>query len=377
MMHILQKGISRNLFVGVLTVFLFLVLLMAFSFHYMIIKNSAFLRSLVMRTGEEYAMGKTSVIMQRTETSRYRSLEHLGMELRRYASSDSSILGVMIFGRTADDNYFRVLYKYSLNASFSIDVETGSVVAPQNFNDYRQKGLFSPAVDPTIHVNGAFSWRNVYHPFRMERRNLVICFMVSSAGGLAILEEYEASIEKLKRIVIIIHSAAAVTVVAFLVFFLHNYRILLNELAHSMKRASSGDLSVSISAPRGDELEELAASFNSLVEEIRGMKEREKSVLPRDSLDDVFKTGVEKLKSGMFDDAIHLFSALTILRPESFGSYFNLGVAYAKMRRYTESVAMFDRAYAINPHNETVNVYRQKVLELQLRYGEERGENQG
>lgn len=373
MMYILRKGISRNLFIGVSGVFFFLVVLMAFSFHYMIVKNSVFLRSLVMRTGEEYALGRASMIVERTQSVRITSVENLGAELRRHASSDNSILGILVFGRTADDNYFRLLYKNSLNTSFPIDVETGSVVTPENSNDYLQKGLFGPAVDPTIHANGAFAWRNVYHPFRMDGRNLVICTMVSSVGGLAVLDEYEASIEKLKRIVIIIHSVAVVAVVAFLLFFLRYYRLLLNALAHFMKRASRGDLSVSISAPSGDELEEIAASFNSLVEELRVMKEREKSVPLRDYLDDVFKVGVEKLKSGMFGEAIHLFSALTILRPESFGSYFNLGIAYAKMRRYTDSIGMFDRALAANPNHEMAQVYRKKVQNLKLRYGEEQG----
>lgn len=373
----LQKGISRNLFIGVLAVVLFLVLLMAFSFHYMIVKNSAFLRSLVMRTGEEYALGRTLVIMQRAETGNYRSLDHLGMELCRYASSDTSILGVMIFGRTEDDNYSRLLFKSSLSASFAIDVPIGSMVMLEKHNEYLQKGFFSPVVDPSIHMHDVFAWRNVYHPFRMERRNLVICFMVSSARSLAVLEEYEISIEKLKKIVVIVHSIAVLTVMVMLIFFLHYYRLLINSLARSLRRASSGDLSVAISAPRGDELEELAASFNSMVEELRMMKEREKSVSSRDSLDDIFKSGVEKLKSEMYEDAIHLFSALTILRPDSFGSYFNLGVAYAKMRCYTEAIGMFDRALAANPNHEMARNYRQKVRDLQLRYGEERGENQG
>ncbi len=377
MMYILRKGISRNLFIGISIVFFFLVALMTFSFHYMIGKNSAFLRSLVMRTGEEYALARASMIVERMAISRKDSAESLGAELRRYASADSSVLGVLIFARTADDRYFRVLYRNSLHASFRIDVESGSVVMPEHFNEYLQKGLFAPAVDPIIHTSGAFAWRNVYHPFRMERRNLVICFMVSSLGGLAVLDEYETSIEKLKRVIVIIHSLAAVAVVAFLAFFLHYYRLLLNALAHFMKRASRGDLSVSISAVEGDELEELATSFNNLVEELRVMKEREKSISPRDTLDDVFKAGVEKLKAGMLEDAMHIFSALTILRPESFGSYFNLGVAYAKMRRYTESIEMFDRALAANPHHAIAHSYRQKVHELQLRYGEERSGTQG
>jgi len=373
----LRKGISRNLFVGVSAVFFLLVVIMAFSFHYMIAKNSEFLQSLVMRTGEEYALGRASMMVEHAGAGFYRTVDHLGAEIKRQASRDSSILGVLIFGRTADDSYFRVLYKDSLNASFALDVDIGSVVTLENHNEYLQKGVFSPTVDPTIHVSGAFAWRNVYHPFRMERRNLVICVMVSSAGGLAVLEEYESSMKKLKRVLVVVHSAAAVAVIVMLVFFLHYYRLLLNSLAESLKRATAGDLTVSISAPQGDELEELASSFNGLVEELRMMKEREKSVPLRDPLDDVFKAGVEKLKSGMIDDAIHLFSSLTMLRPESFGSYFNLGVAYAKMRRYGVSIEMFDRALAINPNHEMARSYRQKVHELQLRFGEEQGGHQG
>jgi tetratricopeptide (TPR) repeat protein len=377
MMQMLRKGMSRNLFIGISAVFFLLVVLMSLSFHYMIARNSAFLQSLVLKTGEEYVASRALLIIERAGDGRYRNPEHLAAELRRYALSDASILGIMIFGRTADENYFRLLSKNSLNAAFTIEPEVGSVVTLESSNEYLQKGLFNLAVDPAIHANGPFVWRNVYHPFRFERRNLVICFMVSSAGGLAVLDEYESSIEKLKKIVVLVHSAAALAVVVMLALFLHNYRLLLNLLANSLKRASSGDLSVQISTAGGDELEELAASFNSLVEELRVMKEKEKTVSARDSLDDAFAIGVDKLKMGMLDDAIHIFSALTILRPESFGSFFNAGVAYAKMRRYDASIEMFERALSINPAHETAKSYLEKVRVLRDRYGGEHCDDQG
>jgi hypothetical protein len=245
-MHMLRKGMSRNLFIGISGVFFLLVVLMSLSFHYMIARNSAFLQSLVLKTGEEYAASRALLIIERAGGRRYRNPEHLVAELRRHALFDASILGIVIFGRTADENYFRLLSKNSLNAAFTIEPEVGSVVTLESSNEYLQKGLFNLAVDPAIHHNGPFVWRNVYHPFRFERRNLVICFMVSSAGGLAVLDEYESSIEKLKKFVVVVHSAAALAVLAMLALFLHNYRLLLNFFYNSLKGASSWFLSVVI-----------------------------------------------------------------------------------------------------------------------------------
>ena len=200
--------------------------------------------------------------------------------------------------------------------------------------------------------------------------------------------------------------------------FIQNYSLFLKSLAGYFGRASRGDLAVNISAPDDDEMQELAASFNGLIEEMRVLKEREKAVSERaaeeiisagklsderaadkkaaderaaeakvaearaaeekiaagniadekDPVDDMFRMGVQKLKDGNLEDAVHVFRALQLMRPESFGSYFNLGVAYAKMRSYDASLEMFDRALELNPAHELAKGYIDKVKQLKERY---------
>jgi len=89
----------------------------------------------------------------------------------------------------------------------------------------------------------------------------------------------------------------------------------------------------------------------------------------KDTLGDIFKFGVTLLKENRLDDAAALFTTLTFLKPEGFGSYFNLGVIYARRRDYAKSMDMFERALQANPGNELTKQYIEKIRKLQ--YGDE------
>jgi len=367
-MQIMRPGLSRKFILLVASVFLLLIILMAFSFRYLVTETSDLVRTILMKGGDEVVLERTAMVMERLKAGRFRHTSDFIAELRRAASADGSLLHVLVFARTADDEYYRIIEKIRLNAAFDVDAEVKSVVALERDNEYLKKGVYGPAADPWIHASGTFTWRNVYHPFNLNRRNLVVGFMVSAGRTAAALGEYDESMGRIRRNAVIINAAAALVVLIALALFIQNYRLLLKNLAAHIARASRGDLAVNMSAPEGDELQELASSFNGLVEEMRVMKEREKQYAEKDPLDDMFRAGVAILKEGRLDDAVSVFGALRLLRPESFGSYFNLGVAYAKMRRYDDSLEMFDKALAINPTHELARGYADKVRLMKKRY---------
>ncbi len=289
-------------------------------------------------------------------------------QLKTNASRDPAILHVLVLGRTGDDDYFRVLEKVALNASFTVNAEEKTTVTVEGGDDYLRKGVYQSVVDPSVYASSAFSWRNVYHPFRLNQRNLVVGFMVSQERTVSALREYNESIRRIKRNILIIIAIAAVAVFFVMALFIQNYSLLLKKLSGYLNRASRGELELNMSAPADDELRELADSFNGLMDEMRGLKEREKTLAAQDPLDDVFKTGVGRLKEGLLEDAAALFGALRVLRPESFGSFFNLGVTFAKMRDYDGALAMFQRALEINPDHELARGYMEKAIQLKKRY---------
>ncbi len=376
-MQFLKPGLSRKFILPVAAVFLFLIALMAFSFRYMAAETSELLRTILMKGEDEVALERTAMVMERLKGGRFRHVPDVIDGLRRAASADASLLHVLVFSRTADDEYHRIIEKIRLNAAFEVDAEVKSEVALERNNRYLKRGVYVPVADPWIHASGAFTWRNVYHPFNFGRKNLVVCFMVSAGRTSAALAEYDESMGRIRRNALIINSAAALAVLAALALFTQNFRFFLSKLSAHIARASRGDLAVNISAPEGDELQELASSFNSLVEEMRVLKKREKQYADKDPLDELFKSGVEVLKEGRLDDAVTLFRALGFLRPESFGSYFNLGVAYVKMRRYGDSLEMFNKALAVNPGHALAREYAEKVSLMKERYDRGVDENSG
>jgi tetratricopeptide (TPR) repeat protein len=140
-----------------------------------------------------------------------------------------------------------------------------------------------------------------------------------------------------------------------------------------MRKAAEGEFNVSLKETKDNDLNELALSFNTIVSELKGLKEKEnlvKDIENKDSLNDLFKFGVNMLKENRFDDSINIFKTLTMLKPDGFGSFFNLGVAYAKKKEYNASLAMFGMALESNPdHEHTIN-YIEKVKRLQTLHEE-------
>ncbi len=98
-------------------------------------------------------------------------------------------------------------------------------------------------------------------------------------------------------------------------------------------------------------------------------KEKLLGLEKKDTLGDIFKFGVTLLKENRLEDAAALFTTLTFLKPEGFGSYFNLGVIYARRKDYAKSMDMFQRALQANPGNELTMQYIEKIRKLQ--YGDE------
>jgi len=135
-----------------------------------------------------------------------------------------------------------------------------------------------------------------------------------------------------------------------------------------MRKAAEGELDISLKQTNDSDLNELALSFNTIVSELKGLKEKEsliKDMEQKDTLNDLFKYGVNMLKENKFDDSIHVFKTLSMLKPDGFGSYFNLGVAFARKKEYDNSLNMFRKALDSNPDHNLTTSYIEKVKRLQ------------
>jgi tetratricopeptide (TPR) repeat protein len=277
---------------------------------------------------------------------------------------------IIVFLKTSDENYFKVINKIPLNQVINFEIDVDAVVTENREINYLKKGIFRGTADPNIYSSGELSWRNIYQPLALNSRTAVVQFVISSLKLHTAINEYSESLSSIRNYIILITSMVILALVAAFYLFTQNYTLLIRNLSGHMKRARSGDLDVRL-RPRDDsDLSELAESFNSLIEDIKDLKEKgaKPAETEADSMNAVFRRGVDLLKDSRFDDSISIFRAFIIMRPESFSGYFNLGVALAKKRNYSESLSMFQKARELNPAHDLTRIYVEKVVRLKNAY---------
>lgn len=366
----LKPGMSTKLILGSTAIIALFILLMAFSFQQLLTKNENVIKNIVLHSNDLILLEKVRMLVERISGDRIQNSASLAASIKRECARRSEFLYVIVYAKTADENYFTVQQKIPLSRSLHFNIETDGPVQENKEENYIKKGLVKPIVEPVIYRQKDIAWQNVYHPFAIQKRHYVLAFSIASHASVP-LQEYTTFLGGIRNSVI---AGAALMVIIILIvslLFHQNFTLLIRNLSRSLKRAARGELDINLNPESDVELSELALSFNSLIDEIKELKEKEKIIQDlekKDTLNDIFKYGVNLLKENTIDDAITIFRALILLKPESFGSYFNLGVAYAKKKQYDISEKMFWKAYQFNPENELILQYIDKVKRLRKAY---------
>lgn len=374
-----RAGISKRFVIVIASIVSALVLILAVAFNQVLRSNHSMLNRTIVAGHERLLLARCETMVRALARHRPAKAAGLARDIRSLCGTEADCLNVIIFTRTADENYFRAAEIVSINPAIETGITRDDVVRENREAGYLKKGLFEPAVDPLVRASGGLYWQNVYMPYSLGKKEVVLQFSYSSADLQAALDEYSAETGRMKKIVALLATALVLAVFGASYLFMHNFTLLIDGLSASIKKASAGELDVNLNAGADAELMELATSFNSLVGGMRELKEREKSfeekekilseLENKDTLGDIFKFGVTLLKENRMDDAAALFTTLTFLKPEGFGSYFNLGVIHARRRDYEKSLDMFERALRTNPGNELTIQYIGKIRKL--RYGDE------
>lgn len=331
--------------------------------------------------------------------------------------SDSSILGMILFSKTADESFFRVVDTGSNSSSFRIPVIRGQKVKEGTEENWIRKGLFDPTVETTPYSANENYWHNVYLPVKIKDNTYVLRIMISAAPAVFALDDLIASTTEVQIILIIVSGLLIIISLVSAFLFLRSYLMIISGITGYAKKAAAGDHNMVLNESASEEIFELALSFNSLVGELRdkertinSLRERENEAIKSrntaaaeevrtelgktiqsledelkraveekerilaeesktDELSLTFRKGVELLKSGSLDEAHTIFSALALVKPDGFGAHFNLGVVYAKKRMFEESLHAFEIARGINPAHTLTNDYIDKVTRLKKSYG--------
>ncbi|MFW5862791.1 MAG: HAMP domain-containing protein [Spirochaetota bacterium] len=270
-------------------------------------------------------------------------------------------VGLYIFSRTSDDNYYRLSEVVKANPELAATFRKGTTLSEERSGEIIRRGLTEISVDTEIRSKNGHAWQNVFFPLPGEKKNHVVMMQSPAYNVLAILRKFEESSHAMKIRVLIITSISMVVVIFLVLLFTHNIHMFVDNLSGSIRKAAEGDFSVKLNPDSDRDFSELATSFNTLIEELRSREKNFEELTQKDYLSDIFKMAVSKLKASHIEDAITLFNAVIILKPDSFGSFFNLGVAYARTREYEKSAAMFNRAREINPEHQLTMSYIEKI----------------
>lgn len=374
-----RAGISRRFVIVIASIVSALVLILAVAFNQVLRGNQAIITRTIVENHERLLLQKAETLSRALPRNGTAKTSALAAELKSICRADPDCMGAVVFTRTADENYFRAVETINLNSAADTGIGKNAVVREDREAGYLKKGLFEPTIDPLLRASKGVYWQNAYVPFTLGKKEVVLQFLFSATALQTALDGYSAEIGRMKKIVALLAIALVIAVFGASYVFMHNFTLLIEGIASSMKKASAGELDVNLNASADEELAELATSFNSLVGGLRELKAREKifeekekilaDLENKDTLGDIFKFGVTLLKENRLDDAAALFTTLTFLKPEGFGSYFNLGVIYARRRDYAKSMDMFERALQANPGNELTRQYIEKIRKLQ--YGDE------
>ncbi|MBN2157768.1 MAG: tetratricopeptide repeat protein [Spirochaetes bacterium] len=361
--------ISRRFIIAVSIIYSSLIIIVAISFHYMMNKNRTVLRDSIIAHNQSSIMQALDAFSDRIRYRNASSIDEIKSELSRYNATHGDLLTAIFFTKTDDENYFRIADTFSYQRSLPLDLPRSGVVREQKEVNYLKKGLMHSTIDPDIYVQGGYAVQNAYLPVKINRKKGVLQLIVSVSRTRHVMESYDESVRGVRLLIIIVSVVLAAAVALLSLVFLQNYSLLIRNLSRFMKKAADGNLDVSLNKTDDVELNLLAESFNTLIDELKDRTEKASADTEQapetDGLGQVFNTGVALLKNNRLDESIAIFHTMTIMKPGGFGSYFNLGVAYAKKRDYARALEMFKEAQRLNPNFEITSTYIEKIVRLQ------------
>ncbi|HOD16012.1 MAG TPA: tetratricopeptide repeat protein [Spirochaetota bacterium] len=390
-----KSVISRRFVIALSVIYSSLILSVAISFYIIMHLNAATLKETLESNSRDIMLERTELIVSRVQSAGNPTITGITNELRAYNRNTGKLVAAFIFTKTSDENYFRLAESLLFHDDFRPGLERSAVVREEKETNYLKKGLLHGTVDPAIYSLGGYCWQNVYYPCALGNKKAVLQLMMSASTTRDTLENYTAETRDTRITIIAITAILVLAVILLTLIFLQNYSLLLGNLSQFMEKAAGGDLNVSLKQTGDDDLDQLAQSFNTLIEEMKDLSARpvagpesapapaaaavtvpeEKPApaapdagsgaeTPADETSALFTAAVALLKNNELDDAIAIFRTLTIVKPQGFGSWFNLGVAHAKKRDYEKAIRMFEEARRLNPVFDVTSQYIEKIKRL-------------
>jgi tetratricopeptide (TPR) repeat protein len=320
-------------------------------------RSTGIMEKTLKESGSRLCLGRVENVHHYLELVKPRSLKELKKSLSRLCGENRGFLSLIIYRTTGDDNFFRVVEEVPVQRSISFRLDQRKKIRENKEKNYLRRARLSAVVDPEIYSRENIYWHSIYSSYKSKKRTYIIQYLVSASDTYHLMTGYSRSINFLRKAMAVVSFILVLAVSFLTMVFLNNYSLLISNLTRSISRAARGEYDISINQTDDEQLNELASSFNSLVDELKEMSAKE-------PLGELFGKGVELLKENRLENAVSIFSAIVLMKPEGHGSYFNLGVAYARLKKYRLSMEMFEKAREIKPDYELTHKYMDRVEKM-------------
>lgn len=352
-----DSSISKKYILSITIVFSLLIITTALLFNAAMRRSTGIMEKTLKESGSRLYLGRVENVRDYLDLVKPKNLKELIKSLSRFCNEKRGFLSVIIYRETGDDNFFRVVGEVPVDHRISFNLDQNKKIRENKKKNYLRRARLSVVVDPEIYSWENIYWHSIYSPYKSKKRNYIIQYLVTASGTYHLMTDYNRSINFLRKAMAVVSFILVLAVSLLTMIFINNYSLLISNLTRSISKAAKGEYDIIIKETDDEQLNELASSFNSLVDELKEISAKE----PHGEL---FKRGVELLKENNLEDAVSIFRAIVLMKPEGHGSYFNLGVAYARLKKYRLSMEMFIKAREIKPDYELTFRYIEKVENL-------------
>lgn len=344
------------------------ILILTSIFIYQINNNNLFLKETLISNNKKYTLNKTNYIHSYLSLFKLDSLKDLKRQLRSILKKDSEILNISIFSKTSDENYFKVKSTLKIHSLFKIPYKRNQIVNNESQTTFLKEGIFQTTFDPNLYTDKKLFWHNIYTPIKLSNSTYVLKFAVNHSKTGNILKKHLENNKEKKELL-------SYTVIIFIILllivsllYMNIHSVFVNKLAKFVEKASKGDLNLAINSNADNDMSKLANSFNTLIEDLKDKEKKIKNLEKREEYSEIFKHGVQQLKNKKYNDAITIFTTITILKPNGFASYFNLGIAYIKNKDFHKSIYNFNKALSLNPEHDITKNYLDKIYKMKSKH---------
>ena len=327
----------------------------AILFYYVIYKNSETVKKTMLDSKNEMLLEKTQFITNQLERQKPKNFAEGITFIKSSPAFCSDLLYILVFSPTDDENYFMLEFSAPINTSMQMLIDKENPV--RESSSFLKKSRFKTQVDPAIYFNEGYSWQNLYAPAIINGRPCIIQYMFKASLVLEITDSFNTLVNRSGNIMLIASVLLMIGVILLMLIFSNTQSTLIKNLSSYIRKAAKGE-DLNINMTGSNELDELADAFNGLVAAIKDEKK------PGKAAGKLFEKGVELLKANRMAESIPLFETALLFNPLSFSSSFNLGVAMAKTGNYAGALAMFKKAYDINPEYELTAKYIYRVEKM-------------